>query len=131
MVIYVVLASLIIVQKKLLVIIVPNLVILVWDVPSVGKIVLPQIQPNASNVARKATSQRAAQRMLSLIGSKASGRHIVGIRTKGKMISALDLLLMMLVKQVKEKPPCLRREGMHLAVNPELGVDGLLMIQMI
>jgi hypothetical protein len=70
MVIYAVLTSLTIAPNKLAVTIVSNLVILVWDVdvPSnVGKLALSQLQPSATNVARKATSHVAAQRMPRLV----------------------------------------------------------------
>ena len=121
--------SLIVVQKKLLVITVPNLVILVWDVPSnVGRQVLRQLRPCATNVAKMVTSHVAAQIVLSPAGSKASCRRIVVERTNGKMTLALDQLLMVLTK---EKAPYSRIDGRHLVVNPEPGVVGFLRTMMI
>jgi hypothetical protein len=133
MVIYAVLTSLTIAPNKFAVTIVPNLVILVWDVPSnAGKLALSQLQPSATNVARKATSHVAAQRMPSSIGRKASHHHIVRERKNGKRIPVQDQLLTMLVKQVKGRAPILRIEWTCLGINPKLGVVGLVaMILMI
>jgi len=118
------LTFLIVVQKKLLVITVPNLVIVVWDVPSnAGKRVLQQPQPYATNAVKKVTLHGAAQTVLSLVGLKESFQRIVVKRPSGNMILALDQLLMILIK---EKAPYLRTEETHLVVNPELGVVGFL-----
>jgi len=123
-----VLTSLIVLQKKLLVIIVPNLVIVVWDVPNnAGKQVWQQPQPYATSVVKKVTSHGAAQTVLSLVGLKASCQRIVVERTDGKMILAIDQLPMTLIK---EKGPYWRIEGTRLAVNPELGVVGFLRTMM-
>jgi len=133
MVIYAVLMSLTIGPNKLAVTIVPNLVILVWDVPSnAGKLALSQLQPSATNVARKATSHVAAQRMPSSIGRKASHHHTVRERKNGKRTPVQDQLLMMPVKLVKGKAPISRIEWTYLGINPKLGVVGLVaMILMI
>nr|CAB3486643.1 unnamed protein product [Digitaria exilis] len=99
-----------IVPNKLAVTIVPNLVSLVWDVPSnAEKLMLSQLQPHATNVMRKVTSHVAAQRMPSLICPKASHHHTVREKKDGKNIPVLDHLLMMAVKQVKGKAPILSR----------------------
>lgn len=116
--------SLIVVQKKLLVITVPNLVILVWDVPSnVGRRVLRQLRPCATNVAKMVTLHVVAQIVLSPVGSRASCHRIVVERTDGKTTLALDQLLMVLTK---EKAPYSMIDGRHLmvVVNPEPGVVG-------
>lgn len=124
MVTFAVLTSLIVMQKKLLVITVPNLVIVVWDVPSnAGKRVSQQPRPYATNVVKKVILHGAAQTALSLVGLKVSCQRIVVKRTDGKMILALDQLLMILTK---EKAPYLRIDGTHLVVNPESGVVGFL-----
>jgi hypothetical protein len=123
-----VLTSLIVLQKKLLVIIVPNLVIVVWDVPNnAGKQVWQQPRPYATSVVKKVTSHGAAQTVLSLVGLKESCQRIVVKMTDGKMIMAIDQLLM---TPIKEKAPYWRIEGTSLVVNPELGVVGFLRTMM-
>uniref|UniRef100_A0A0D3HN96 CCHC-type domain-containing protein n=1 Tax=Oryza barthii TaxID=65489 RepID=A0A0D3HN96_9ORYZ len=91
---------------KEVVIILPNLAILVWDVPS--------------NVRREA-STAATPTLCYKCGEESYFARGCTKNTK---------LLMMLTRQVKGKSPYLRKEGTHLILNPKLGMVGLQTMQM-